>query len=94
METLELEIERLIRQEVRALNRSALFRQPLISFSAADDPRYMELKKIIGKWHLSPKELMEDARSVISYFVPFTKEVAASPKLRQRSRRGGASHTL
>ena len=77
---IELEIERIVIDMVEALKRPDLFRKPFVSFSAADDEKYIELKTLIGDWHLTPTEILSDAKSVISYFVPFTKEVVAEPK--------------
>ena len=77
---LETEIKQIIKNEMAALNRPDLFRLPLVSFSDAGDKRYSELKEIIGEWHLSPFELLPDAGSVISYFVPFTEAVVSEPK--------------
>ena len=80
MRNLEKDIEQIIISEVAALDRSDLYRTPLVAFSAANDEKYSDLKKIIGEWHLNPNELLPDAKSLISYFVPFTKEVVAGPK--------------
>lgn len=77
---MEARIEEIIIEQLNALGRPDLYRQPLVSFSSADDKRYEELKEIIGEWHLSPSEFLSDAKSVISYFVPFTKDVSAEPK--------------
>jgi epoxyqueuosine reductase QueG len=77
---LEKNIEQIVVDEMAALNRNDLFRKPLLAFSSANDPRYSELKQIVGEWHLNPTELLPDAVSVISYFVPFTKKVVAEPK--------------
>lgn len=77
---LENQIEQLIVDKVAVLNRPDLFRKPIIGFSSAKDNRYSELKEIIGDWHLTPTELLPDAESVISYFVPFTELVVAEPK--------------
>ncbi len=77
---LEETMERIIVEQLYTLRRSDLFRQPLVAFSAADDKRYSDLKEIIGAWHLNPAELLSDAKSVISYFVPFTKSVAMEPQ--------------
>ncbi|SCM81053.1 conserved hypothetical protein [uncultured Sporomusa sp.] len=74
------QIEQLIVEKVALLNRPDLFRRPIVSFSSATDSRYSELKEIIGPWHLNPTELLPDAQSVISYFVPFTSLVVAEPK--------------
>lgn len=80
MEKLETDIKTIIKNEMQALNRPDLYRKPLIAYSSAGDVRYLQLKKIIGEWHLTPREILAGAQSVISYFVPFTKEVALSPK--------------
>ena len=80
MNTLAMKIENIISDELAALARPDLFREPLVAFSAATDPRYEELKTLIGPWHLLPQELLPTAKSVISYFVPFTKEVVRAPK--------------
>jgi len=76
---LEEEILRILTNKVAALNRPDLFREPIASFSSAKDSRYDELKEIIGEWHLSPCELLPDANSVISYFVPFTRSIVNDP---------------
>lgn len=77
---MEREIGEIISNKVNELNRPDLYRQPLVSFSSADDERYDELKELIGEWHLTPSEFLPDAKSVISYFVPFTKDVVKEPK--------------
>ncbi len=79
-ETMESKIEHIIDAQLAALSRPDLFRKPLIAFSDAADPRYGELKRVIGQWHQTPTQLLPDANSVISYFVPFTKEAAMQPK--------------
>ncbi|MCL1795630.1 MAG: hypothetical protein FWG37_01935 [Clostridia bacterium] len=78
--TLEETIERIVTEEVEKLNRPDLVRQPLVAFSSADDPGYAELKERIGEWHLTPAELLPDAKSVISYFIPLAKEVVLEPQ--------------
>ena len=80
VQNMEKEIAQLVKSEMTALSRPDLFRSPLISYSAAKDKKYLELKEIIGSWHLSPFELLPDAKSIISYFVPFTKKVVCEPK--------------
>lgn len=80
MGKLETDIETTIKRELNALNRPDLYRKPLVAYSSAADVRYSRLKMIIGEWHLTPEELLAGAQSVISYFVPFTKEVVLSPK--------------
>ena len=78
--SLELEIQRIIEEKFLELNRPDLIRTPLVAFASAQDPRYEELKAIIGPWHNLPTDFLPEAQSVISYFIPFTKEVALGPK--------------
>ena len=70
--TLEERIRELVNETVKAAGRPDLFREPLCAFSAAGDARYEDLKTLVGPWVKSPRELLPDARSVISCFVPFT----------------------
>lgn len=77
---LEQIIENIVDEQVAALNRPDLFRKPIVSYSSADDSRYIDLKRLIGAWHAHPTELLPNAKSVISYFIPFTKEVIEQPK--------------
>lgn len=76
----ENRIARIIEEQVKSINRPDLYRTPMTAYSAADDKGYPQLKELIGTWHQNPCELLPDAKSVISYFVPFTKAVAAGPK--------------
>ena len=92
---LEEAIRRLIEERITALGRTDLFRAPLVGFSRADDPRYEQLKTFIGDWHQNPTELFPEAVSVVSYFVPFTKEVANAPKnSRQETPAWGESYAV
>lgn len=77
---LAMDIENIIIEKVASLGRADLFRKPLVGFSAARDTKYEDLKKLIGEWHLKPTEILENAETVISYFIPFTKEVVIDPK--------------
>ena len=78
--SLEQEIQRIIEEKFAELGRPDLIRTPLVAFASAHDPRYEELKTVIGPWHQLPRDFLPEAESVISYFIPFTKEVALGPK--------------
>lgn len=75
---LEDQIKETVTETVEAAGRPDLFRAPLVGFSDAADERYPELKSMVGDWVRDPKELFPAARSVISIFVPFTREVPRS----------------
>jgi epoxyqueuosine reductase len=47
------------------------YRQPLVGFAAADDPRFDELHCVVHPAHMRPADLLPGARSVVSFFLPF-----------------------
>lgn len=77
---LEQGVAKLIEEAIVKLDRSDLFRMPLVAFSDAHDKRYEDLKAIVGDWVKLPTDFLPSAQTVISYFVPFTRELAAAPR--------------
>ena len=57
-----------------------LFEEPIFGVSAADDGIYKTFKRaeVIGENFMLPEEWLPEARSVISFFLPFTKRVRSS----------------
>ena len=64
-------MERVIRDEIRRFvlespdNRfpdidRPYFEDPLIGFAAADDPLFNEFRSVIGPFHVTPAEIMEN----------------------------------
>ena len=47
------------------------YREPLVGFVAADDPRFSELRQVVEPTHMMPQDLLAGARSVIAFFLPF-----------------------
>ncbi len=60
-----------------------IYEAPLVAVASAADPLYDELMKegIIGPHHLSPGRWLPGAKSVVSYFLPFSKEIVASNRV-------------
>jgi len=58
-------------------NASAVtkFRKPLVGFASASDKRFDELKETAHPGHLSPRDILEDCKTVVAFFIPFTKEL-------------------
>lgn len=52
--------------------------QPIVKFSDANDKMFIKLKEIVSPTHGLPKDFLEDAKTVISYFIPFDPSVANS----------------
>lgn len=57
-----------------------IWEYPLVGVAVAGDPLFQKLKdpSVIGEHHLTPGEWLEEARSVISYFLPFTEPIRKS----------------
>ena len=79
-------IEREIRSFVEKYRQvhatETTWKEPLVACAAADDPLFESLKKTVSPTHTTPRELMNNARTVISYFLPFDPRVV-------RDNRGG-----
>ena len=52
--------------------------KPAVGFAAADSPYIQSLPDLIGSSHGLPQQVMPDAKTVIAYYVPFTRELARS----------------
>lgn len=68
-------IESFVRDEVARTETRTRYREPLIGFARADDPRFPQLRAIAEPAHLLPRDLLPGARSVVSFFLPFAREV-------------------
>lgn len=74
---------------VMQLGNLKLFDTPLICVASASDPLFDRLKEpeVVGRNHLLPVEWLEGAKSVISYFLPFSQAV------REANRKQGVAAT-
>lgn len=75
MTDLKAEIKSFIELAVAEADQPAYFREPLVGFAAADNPLFEEIRRLIGPHHLRPQEVLPEARTVVSFFVPFTREL-------------------
>lgn len=76
-------IESIIKKAASDPETETRYREPLIGYASASDPIFDEMKKIIGPHHLHPKEIFPEAKTVVSFFLPFEKELV---KLNWKSR--------
>lgn len=54
------------------------WRTPVVGFADANDPKFAELKQIIGPNHALPQDIVLHAKSVVVYFVPFGADIVKS----------------
>ena len=52
------------------------WRKPLTGFADARDPLFSELKSAVSPTHAMPHDLLEGARSIVAYFLPFEESVS------------------
>jgi len=68
------------------------FEKPLIGFASADDPLFSEYKRIIGAFHLTPGEIMDntfghgvgEARTVVCWILPISRATRESNRLEEK----------
>jgi epoxyqueuosine reductase len=72
-------ITRLIRETIEDavvnFQGQTLYRSPLVGFAAADNPGFKKLRGVAGEGHLLPQDLLPGGRSVVAFFLPFSKEL-------------------
>jgi epoxyqueuosine reductase QueG len=56
------------------------WREPAVGFASASDPMFGELRTIVCVEHIMPAEVLPGAQTVISYFIPFSKELTDTNK--------------
>jgi epoxyqueuosine reductase QueG len=70
-------IRRFVKKYVQAYSRRegtrTRYRTPVVAYAAAADPLFMKLKD-----HRKPEDLLPDAKTVITYFIPFDERIAVS----------------
>lgn len=64
-----------VRHEVMEADTVTPYRDPLVGFADAYDPRFDELRRVADPRHMMPADLLPGARSVVSFFVPFDPQV-------------------
>ena len=75
MGSLERFITDFVRQEVAQAGTETQYRQPLVGFADAGDPRFLQLREVVEPTHLLPGDLLPTARSVVSFFLPFAEGI-------------------
>jgi len=71
-------IESFIRDQVNRAETRTHYREPLVGFASADDPRFPQLRAIAEPTHLLPSDLLPDAHSVVSFFLPFARGIVSA----------------
>jgi epoxyqueuosine reductase QueG len=71
-------IDNTIEHYSRSNDSKDFYRKPLIKVISAENKKIIDLKRIVSPKHLLPKDILNDAKSIISFFIPFTNEIVKS----------------
>jgi len=52
--------------------------KPIVGFADAGDPIFRTFRRVVSPTHLLPQELLPEAETVVAFFLPFEKRMAAS----------------
>ncbi|MDL2264241.1 hypothetical protein LJC31_06265 [Synergistaceae bacterium OttesenSCG-928-I11] len=74
-ENLKETLATLVADRVHASEDADYFREPLVGFASADDPLFAQLPEVVGPHHMLPCDLLPSAKTVMAFFVPFTKPI-------------------
>ncbi|MFH1501622.1 MAG: hypothetical protein ABIG03_01115 [Candidatus Eisenbacteria bacterium] len=78
-------IEETVFDMARSSDGATRYREPIVGFAAADDPRFVELRRLVDPDVLMPSDVLPEARSVASFFLPFSEDVVAANRADGRS---------
>jgi epoxyqueuosine reductase QueG len=85
-------IRKTIKEFVAAYRHSSDigWKEPLVAYARADDPLFATLKDVASPTHALPTDFLPEARTVITYFIPFDAGVVESNRRGRFSSRAWA----
>ena len=75
---LEDVIGKFVAQYPERCRTQSRWQEPLVSFVDASDARLLSLKEQVSSTHLLPHDLLENAKTVVVYFLPFASDIPKS----------------
>ena len=78
-------IQKTIHNHISQYFTKSIWKIPIVGFANADDNNFVALKEAVSPSHLLPFDVLSTARTVIVYFIPFTREIINSNNFDDRS---------
>jgi len=75
MSSLADKISIIINRELNKEQNINQYRKPLVVFASAHDPLSAKMKELIGPHILHPTELLPQAKTVVAFFLPYSKYI-------------------
>lgn len=76
--TVETLIKEFVSNYPKSNNVLSRWQDPLVAFAKVEDPMFTQLKQWVSPTHALPKDLLENAKTVITYFIPFDNSINQS----------------
>jgi len=73
-----VDIRGFIQENIKKLvaeSSNRMYREPIIAFADAKDPEFEGIKKITHEKHMLPEEWMPEGRTIVSYYIPFSRDL-------------------
>ncbi len=71
-------LEEEIRQVMSEGPEAGMWGDPVLASAHACDPMFDTLRQVAGPSHLAPRDVLEGARTVVVFFVPFSRHIVSS----------------
>ncbi|AOY74879.1 (Fe-S)-binding protein [Clostridium formicaceticum] len=75
---IEVYIKNFVKEYPDKKGTTIKWQEPLIAYGAAKNPMFHKLKEVITPSHALPTDFLQDAETVIAYFLPFEEVVVKS----------------
>lgn len=75
---MQTKIDQMIDDYCRENNIERIWKPVIVRFADAESPMWERFKELVLDTHLTPQDLLAEAAVVLSYFLPFVREVAIS----------------
>ena len=72
-----------IKEDFGGLEGMRFFERSIFSVGSADDPGFVNIKRseLVGEHHLLPSDWLPEAKTVISFFLPYTRSTVEANKV-------------
>mgnify|MGYP000291173647 CR=1 FL=1 len=77
-EKIEASIKEYVKNYADRDEIKSTWRTPLTAYADAKDPLFLKMKEIISPTHSLPTDLLDKAKTVITFFLPFTERINKS----------------
>jgi len=75
---IEKRIITVIENEIADSDSATRYRKPVVGFAKVRDDDFDHIRKVVGNHHISPHDLLPGARSLVAFFLPFSKSVVSA----------------